>query len=104
MSRKHTPGEWYCGEGYPLIHPCGLATVGTRHGVFSYAPPSGNAAADARLMASAPRLLELCEKALEALPAEHPLKESLRQGIAEAVGEIALEPLDERTARVLQNG
>lgn len=85
--KRHTPGEWYAGEGYPLVHPCGLATVGTRHGVFSYERPSGDHMADARLMASAPKLLELCEKAAEALPADHPLQRHIEEAISRALGE-----------------
>lgn len=92
--RKHTPGEWYAAEGYPLVHPCGLAMVGTRHGVFSYERPSGNAIADARLMASAPKLLELCEKALEALPADHALCRALSRAIEEATSERAMGGVD----------
>lgn len=84
--RTHTPGEWYSSEGYPLVHPCGLATVGTKHGVFSYHKPSGDHAADARLMAAAPKLLELCEKALEALPGDHALRRELHRGIGAALG------------------
>lgn len=83
---KHTPGEWYSMQGYPLVHPYGLAMVGTRHGVFSYERPSGNSEADAKLMAAAPTLLSLCEKALEALPQDHSLRRELERGIEYAVG------------------
>jgi hypothetical protein len=92
MSTQHTPGPWYV----EIDHATGIPDFIRAHmdgEMFDVAridcSETGNAKADARLIAASPALLDLCRRALRALDEDsYPqLRDDLREAIDKAEAE-----------------
>ena len=101
MTDKHTPGPWAVwptadsmidvavGPAVGGVAVCQIVTADGRGINTDEAMERGNA--NARLIASAPDLLDLCERALRALSEDDfpSLRDDLREAIRRATGEQA---------------
>lgn len=93
MSTKHTPGPWHTKAGLTQMCDDDATTVarGRPHGndgafwwIFSPAETHGDAEADARLIAAAPKLLQACAATLAGYPG---WQEMIRAAYSDATGE-----------------
>lgn len=87
MNTQHTPAPWI-----PTLNPCNdheaeVLARGVRRLCVARCGHGDEADANARLIASAPELLGLCEESLRALHEDDfpTLKEKLRAAIAKAI-------------------
>lgn len=101
MTDKHTPGPWAVwptadsmidvavGPAVGGVAVCQIVTADGRGINTDEAMERGNA--NARLIASAPELLDLCERSLRALSEDDfpSLRDDLREAINQATGEQA---------------